>query len=185
MHIIGLLEAEKDGLLQQIELDISQANELSLESKGRYNNSESVIIYSDYTVCIPANVELLNYFQILLRKLVDLESVLNMTVHQLSPTITGILSQAVNITLQDSVDLAHNSSADVLAIAMEKMKSVKDTSQKTTKAFSEVSQVTAEVERLMDILDALNRTRKEGEAVTTAVTRTVIVSPNEVQTLDH
>lgn len=110
---------------------------------------------------------------------------LNTTVHQLSISVARILRQTVNITLEASVDFTHNSSADVLAMAIEKMQSAKDTSQKTNNTFSEVSQVTAEVERVMDILDALNRTREEGESVATAVTRTVIVSPNEGQTLDY
>lgn len=107
---------------------------------------------------------------------------INTTVQQLSIVVARILQQTVNITPESFVDVIRNSSDDALVMAVEKMQSAKDTSRNTNDTLREIPQLMAKFERMMRVLDELNRTREEGETITTVVTKTVNVSPNKTQT---
>lgn len=102
---------------------------------------------------------------------------INTTVQQLSIVVARILQQTVNITPESFVDVIRNSSDDALVMAIEKMQSAKDTSRNTNDTLREIPQLMAKFERMMRVLDELNRTREEGETITTVVTKTVNVSP--------
>lgn len=104
----------------------------------------------------------------------------NTTVQELSIVVARILQRTVNITPESFVDVIRNSSDDILVMAVGKMQSAKNASQN---AKNKISQVTSKFERTIRILDELHRTREEGENITTAVTKTVIVSPNKRQLL--
>ena len=100
---------------------------------------------------------------------------------ELSIVVARILQQTVNITSEGFVDVIRNSSHDVLVKAVGKMQSAKDTSQNANNTLRVISRVMAKIERMMRILDELNRTREEGETITTVVTKSVNVSPNKVR----
>ena len=103
---------------------------------------------------------------------------------ELSIIVARILQQTINITPESSVGVIRNSSDDVLVKAVGKMQSAKDTSQNANNTLRVISRVMAKIERMMHVLDELNRTREEGETITTAVTKSVNVSLNKGHTLD-
>lgn len=109
---------------------------------------------------------------------------INTTVQQLSIVVARIQQQTVNITLESFVDVIRNSSDDVLVEAVGKMQSAKDTSQNANNTLRVISQVMAVIERMKHVLDELNRTREEGETITTVVTKSVNVSPIKGHTID-
>lgn len=114
--------------------------------------------------------------QTTLTELVNLESELNTTLHQLSISVARI-QQATSITQQ----VIRNSRAnDTSAMALAQLQSASEANERVKNVLMEVPWMTDGVQRLTDILEKLNGTREEREAVAARARETAEVMSDTI-----
>ena len=129
-------------------------------------------------IYIFVDVEVLELIQAMLSVLHSLETDLNTTLHRVSVTLAGIQQQAVNNTqARGTVDMLHDSTTNVVvAMAVEQLKSARNTSESIKFIANEMLQIANNVGRSLLVLSELNTTREEVGTMVARVTETVLVS---------
>ena len=118
---------------------------------------------------------MLGLSQAILSALDNVESELNASLHQVSITFARI-QETLNNTQANVTDMVHNSTTDVLAVAVKGLQSANNTSERAKFVRNELQQIEDDVGRSLIVLDELNITKKEVESVALKVTETTLVS---------